>query len=418
MTKRNKDALSAFVKYKNLNMKKTFFIAAMIALTACGGNTVNKPAETTATTPTEQKQGIEAIEDGWRKTPIKVNNGGDNPTVTQLLKAFNTVWPTSAANTIIATAGDKDFFVEEWYEGESPVFVDNVDYCCAWYNHGDTGNQNIEARTYQREDGHTLFAVRVEQNNPEHRLFCCFYDYYPATQTIMPEDEPYKDLKRKWQNSFFNYYLGEKFDQTVIVEEVSRNDEGSCFHHYAWNGMKHEFHHSGEESYDPETDYEDETHDEIEVAPDEYWTEEAVAARIKEYFEAVNRTFAEGSTLEPLDLDEHFYTIYWNEVYLAVLAKDNAQESAEKMFFVDDNHWTGGLEPPIVVESIDVKLLTGNMAEATVALAEKQSGFRKKVNLSLDYQRGMWCINNWFEESHDYDYSGSILDMMEKYAGY
>ena len=76
------------------------------------------------------------------------------------------------------------------------------------------------------------------------------------------------------------------------------------------------------------------------------------------------------------------------------------------------------LEPPIVVESSDVKLLTGNMAEAAVALAEKQSGFRKKVNLSLDYQRGMWCINNWFEESHDYDYSGSILDMMEKYAGY
>ena len=54
-----------------------------------------------------------------------------------------------------------------------------------------------------------------------------------------------------------------------------------------------------------------------EVLGDEpYWeTEEGVAECIREYFDAVNKTFAEGSGKSPFDLDKKYYSAYWNEVF-------------------------------------------------------------------------------------------------------
>ncbi|MBR4438477.1 MAG: hypothetical protein IKS79_05155, partial [Bacteroidales bacterium] len=287
-------------------MKKSILIiSALLMLYSCN----NQAAE-----------GVAAIEKGWSKRTIKIEEG--KATVMNLLKAFNKVWHTAAADSIFAVADGKECFMEEWYAGKSPVFVDNEDFCTAWYNHGDTGEQQLDARTYQRTNGHTLFAVRVEQNNPEHKLFCCFYDYDPETKTLTPEDAPYKDIKRKWDNSFFDYHLGNNYDQTVIVEEINK-EGGACFHHYVWNGMKHEFDHSGDETYANEGDpegYPDEDQ-KIVSAPASEWTEEAVEKRIREYFDAVNKTFAEGSTMSPFDLDKQYYSSYWNEVYGKVNAK-------------------------------------------------------------------------------------------------
>lgn len=197
------------------------------------------------------------IENGWRTKTIVVQNGGKTPTVMQLLRAFNAVWHTDAADIISSTAGDKEDFIEEWYEGQSPVFVDNIDYCTAWYNPDGTDGQRLACRTYQRKNGHMLFAVRIGQAKPGQKAFCCFYDYNPKKQTLTPEDEPYKDLKRKSQHSVLNYYLGEKYDQTVIVEEILE-DGNSWYHHYAWNGKKHVFHHVGEDSYGPDDEGYDE----------------------------------------------------------------------------------------------------------------------------------------------------------------
>ena len=380
-------------------MKKSILIiSALLMLYSCN----NQAAE-----------GVAAIEKGWSKRTIKVEEG--KATVMNLLKAFNKVWHTAAADSIFAVADGKECFMEEWYAGKSPVFVDNEDFCTAWYNHGDTGEQQLDARTYQRTNGHFLFAVRVEQNNPEHKLFCCFYDYDPESKTLTPEDAPYKDIKRKWENSFFDYHLGNNYDQTVIVEEINK-EGGACFHHFVWNGLKHEFDHSGDETYANEGDpegYPDEDQ-KIISAPASEWTEEAVEKRIREYFDAVNKTFAEGSTMSPFDLDKQYYSSYWNEVYGKVNAKDSKQTSAENCFFVDDNHWTAGLETPVEVKDIKVQLLSGDMAEATLTLAEKVGGFKKKVVLNMDYGQLKWDINDWIDLSMSKEGS-SLLSQMEKY---
>lgn len=385
-------------------MKKNISIlipALLLMLSACGGKKEQ----------VVQAEGLAKIEQEWKDISIKVENGLDKPTVMQLLRAFNDTWQTAAADSIFAEASGKDYYGEEWYAGKSSVFVDNEDFCTAWYNHGDTGEQLLESRTYPRDNGHMLFAVHLEQQNPEQLSFCCFYDYDPKTQMMTPEEEPYKDFKRKWPQSVISYQLGLEFDLTIMVIETNK-DEECWYHHYVWNGMKHEFHHSGPDSYHHEDEEDDQ---QIATAPEEDWTEEAVEKRIREYFEAVNKTFADGSTLSPFDLDKQFYTNYWNEVYEEVNAKDGRQKTTESCFFIDDNHWTNGLQTPVEVKDVKVELLTGDTAEAVFTLVEKEGGFSQKAVLELGYQRGFWCINNWLKKSHDP--AGSILSQMEKYIG-
>ncbi len=147
-----------------------------------------------------------------------------------------------------------------------------------------------------------------------------------------------------------------------------------------------------------------------------YWeTEEGVAECIREYFDAVNKTFAEGSGMSPFDLDKKYYSAYWNEVYNKVNEKESNATSAEQLFFVDDNHWTAGLETPVEVKDIKVEFLTGTMAEAKLTLVDKRHGQSLKAILTLDFEEAIWRISNWLEKSHDV--SGSLLVKMEKYIG-
>ena len=154
-----------------------------------------------------------------------------------------------------------------------------------------------------------------------------------------------------------------------------------------------------------------------EVLGDEpYWeTEEGVAECIREYFDAVNKTFAEGSGMSPFDLDKKYYSAYWNEVYNKVNEKESNATSTEQLFFVDDNHWTAGLETPVEAKDIKVEFLTDTQVEATFTLVDKRHGQSLKAILILDFEEAIWRISNWLEKSHDT--SGSILVRMEKYIG-
>ena len=66
------------------------------------------------------------------------------------------------------------------------------------------------------------------------------------------------------------------------------------------------------------------------------------------------------------------------------------------------------------MKDIQVQLLSGDMAEATLTLAEKVGGFKKKVILNMDYGQGKWDINDWIDLSLGKD-GVSLLNQMEKY---
>ena len=152
------------------------------------------------------------------------------------------------------------------------------------------------------------------------------------------------------------------------------------------------------------------------VGDEPYWeTEEGVAECIREYFDAVNKTFAEGSGMNPYDLDKKYYSTYWNEVYDKVNKKESNATSAEQLFFVDDNHWTAGLETPVEVRDIKIEFLADEKTEAILTLVDKKHGHTQKVILTLEFEEARWLISNWLEKSHVT--SGSMLNRMEKYIG-
>ena len=192
-----------------------------------------------------------SIKNGWQSKPITVKNGGETPDVMQLLRAFHATWPTTAAKALIAETGDRRFVtndVTECDDCSGNVFVDCDDFNCVDYDNGIQEEQHMRARTYHRNNGHTLFAICIYVIVEGETPVCCFYDYDPATMVMTPEEVPFEGFQREWEGSMYHVNLGLGYDQTIIVEEWSP-DGLVWFHHYAFDGMKHVFHHSGENSY-------------------------------------------------------------------------------------------------------------------------------------------------------------------------
>ena len=100
------------------------------------------------------------IHTSWRQKTIPVENGGESPTVIQLLKAFNKVWHYKSIEALLAEAGDKLYVSNDATEGNSGrAFVDCEDYCHCWYDFENSDDHMVEARTYQCDNVHLLFAV-------------------------------------------------------------------------------------------------------------------------------------------------------------------------------------------------------------------------------------------------------------------
>lgn len=214
--------------------------------------TTTKEDKTTKPSATTMSA-MAAIAEGWCDKNIAVKTAEDEPDVMTLIKAFHAVWPTDVVDSLIVRVGDKRFVSEDTSDaaaGSCHVYVDCDDFNCASFDHGDTGDQSMDARVYRRENGHTLFAIRLEQNNPEQKLFCCFYDYDPKTRVMTPEKEPYATLQRKWKDSSLEYSLGEYYDQTIVVLETSPKGDESIFHQFVFDGMKHYYQSSDDTAYE------------------------------------------------------------------------------------------------------------------------------------------------------------------------
>ena len=85
----------------------------------------------------------------WRQKTIAVENGGEKPTVIQLLRAFNKVWHNKSTDALLEEAGDKLYVSNDATEGGSGrAFVDCEDYCHCWYDFEQSDDHMVEARTY------------------------------------------------------------------------------------------------------------------------------------------------------------------------------------------------------------------------------------------------------------------------------
>lgn len=194
---------------------------------------------------------ITAIDGSWMSERIPVNSSDGTVDVMTLLKAFHATWPTEVVQKLIDEAGDRRYVPIDETESDEVtghLYVDCDDFNYASYDNGEQGSQRVDAMAYQCENGHTLFGICFEEYGNDPFTFCCFFNYDPDTRLMTPEKTPYAELKRKWEDSQIRYYLGMYYDLTVIVQETS--PEGEVWnHHFYFDGMKHVYHHSGEDFY-------------------------------------------------------------------------------------------------------------------------------------------------------------------------
>ena len=195
---------------------------------------------------------LTAINGNWMSKSIPVRTTTE-PDVMTLLRAFHATWPTTSVQSIIDAAGDNTYYQHD--ESTMPpgchgiVFMDCEDFNWAYFHHMDGATQDVEARAYPRDNGHTLFVISFAEADNKVDPFCCFYDYDPASRVMKPEGTPFHNLPRKWTNSTLHYYLGFEYDQTITVEETSPEGE-NWYHKYVFTGMAHAYDHSSADAYE------------------------------------------------------------------------------------------------------------------------------------------------------------------------
>ena len=149
------------------------------------------------------------------------------------------------------------------------------------------------------------------------------------------------------------------------------------------------------------------------IAPDDQWTEEAVAAQIKKIYADVSRAFtpSEDGLENNIDLDAMYCTQYWNETLQQVRAINAKKPLDQQRFYNDEIRWTYGLGTPLTPKNIKVELTTGNMATATFDLACGEQWMH--TVLALDWEGDQWRINSWEEVG---DNSQDLLIEMLEYV--
>ena len=178
----------------------------------------------------QKNKSLDQIRDDWQSKNIKVDNTSPID-IMQLVSAFNQTWPTYSGGELIKFA-------------MSNLPYDNTDKvvdlknCFVAYSEDDPDSESdegLQACVWNRKNGHKLLAVTLYRMTPSELVLLCFYDYDPATRTLVPE----KSLDNLFSPSFpgyrFRAWLPQKGKNLVINEYYGSI---TIQHTYGWDGMK------------------------------------------------------------------------------------------------------------------------------------------------------------------------------------
>ena len=169
-----------------------------------------------------------------------------------------------------------------------------------------------------------------------------------------------------------------------------------------------------EDEDDEELEADEEVADGVDVAPEEEWTEEAVADVIRKAYADASLLYApsEDGLEANIDVFGMYCTEDFNELLRKVRVIDAQQDDPGECFFQDEsltwNYWgVGSVEP----KNIEVQLTTGNMAQATFQLTHGEEWLQTEV--SLFYENGQWRIDDWVQVG---DNAVSLAERMYEYV--
>lgn len=148
--------------------------------------------------------------------------------------------------------------------------------------------------------------------------------------------------------------------------------------------------------------------DDIATAPDELWTEEAVADMLRRAYDDVSVVFTPQETEPNIDLDFMYCTKEFGETLRQVRVVDYRTGKSSAF---EAMHWNPWMEGEVHPDDIDVTLLTGDMAEATYNL-KNANGEWIHMRVSVYFEDGSWRINDWLEVG---DSNSSLMEDMKYY---
>lgn len=209
-------------------MKKALFILIpALCLLSCGGGAKSQdtPNENKAATAVEMLN-IDQVFDLWPDQTLKCEEAD----VMGFIKAFNQALPTYSATTFLREAKlpeDKQEYLIE---------VDQVkDYVSFAEGSDDKDAESMEARVWNRNGGHKLFAICFDQPSSKQVTYVAFYDYDPSTQTLNANYDYLKYFKTSFDNAIVGISLSPE-NNGIVVQEYFMNWWRSIRHNYTWDG--------------------------------------------------------------------------------------------------------------------------------------------------------------------------------------
>ncbi|MBO7609436.1 MAG: hypothetical protein J6S96_04470 [Muribaculaceae bacterium] len=137
---------------------------------------------------------------------------------------------------------------------------------------------------------------------------------------------------------------------------------------------------------------------------------DAITNQLKAIYAHVSRAFDLNSN-EYVDLDKMYCSRDWQETYAAVEEIDNQKETAEEMFFVEDMHWTSGMEVPLTVKNVEIKTDDDDTVWVYFDLCDKNDDCMRQC-VTMVFEDGEWKIDSWVSPWGDWN----MLEDMKNYV--
>ena len=171
---------------------------------------------------------IDQVNESWQNTVIK---GVKNADVMDMVTAFHKQWPTQSVTMFL-----KDIQLPEEQRQYLSNYFQEDGYLFFAEGSDDPDAESMEARVWQRTNGHQLLGISFFQRSSQVKSFMAFIDYDPSAQTLTPDANAFKPYVPSFANTEVGYVLSPE-DDNLVANEYFFHWWSVLRHVYSWDGM-------------------------------------------------------------------------------------------------------------------------------------------------------------------------------------
>ncbi|MBQ8708310.1 MAG: hypothetical protein IJ523_09515 [Succinivibrionaceae bacterium] len=159
----------------------------------------------------------------WSLSPITTSLKNPKPTVSELLRAFNSSWKLDIIadglkNNKLTVDHSRESFLHTYGAGDVPA--------------------TMQAKLWRARNGHTIMAINQITHAGADIYTLAFLDYNPQDGTINPVRSPIRSFKPAFESMKVSVDLPVKEGDDIILEEIACNSTVGFAHSYSFDGKK------------------------------------------------------------------------------------------------------------------------------------------------------------------------------------